>query len=157
MYYEEVFKALNKNRIKYLVIGGIAVNLYGLHRLTGDLDLMIDVSEKSLEDFIRVVKKLGYRPKAPIHKWKNLTALTFYHKTNEFKQIDIFLKNPIDFNKAYKSRKIFRVNKLNISCISFEDLIKLKKKSDRERDLIDIGSLERIKKLEEGKNEKKKN
>ncbi len=151
MYYEEVFKALNKNKIKYLVIGGIAVNLYGLHRLTGDLDLMIDVSEKNLKDFVRVVEKLGYRSKAPTYKWKKLTALTFYHKSDEFKQIDIFLKNPLDFNKAYKTRKVFRVDKLNISCISFGDLIKLKKKSDRVRDLIDIGSLQKIKKLKEGK------
>jgi len=34
MYYEEVFKALNKNKVKYLIIGGMAVSFYGFSRLT---------------------------------------------------------------------------------------------------------------------------
>ena len=39
--FEKVFRELNKTRVKYLVVGGVAVNLYGYLRFTGDLDLLL--------------------------------------------------------------------------------------------------------------------
>lgn len=145
MYCEEVYRALNKNRIKYLVIGGIAVNLYGLMRLTRDLDLMIDLSEDNLDKFIKVIESLGYETKVPQTKWGKLTAIAFTNKADETKRVDIFLNNPIDFKRAYIKRKVFIVDGLRISCVSFDDLIKLKSKSERIRDLTDLGFLEKMK------------
>jgi hypothetical protein len=34
MYYEEIFRSLNKGRVKYAVVGGVAVVLHGIVRLT---------------------------------------------------------------------------------------------------------------------------
>lgn len=151
-YYEKEIKALNKSRIKYLVIGGFAVNLYGVHRLTKDLDLMIDLSANHLADFIKVISKLGYLTDVPESKWSKCTAIAFKNKDDEDKRIDVFLKNPIDFSAAYKKRKIFRSAGYNISCVGYDNLIELKNKANRLRDWIDIGSLKRMKEL---KNEKK--
>lgn len=145
MYCEEVYRALNKNRIKYLVIGGIAVNLHGLMRLTRDLDLMIDLSEDNLDKFIKVIESLGYETKVPKTKWEKLTAIAFTNKTDETKRVDIFLKNPIDFKRAYKRRKVFNVEGMRISCVSLDDLMKLKSKSERVRDWADLGFLEKVK------------
>ncbi|MFH1709491.1 MAG: hypothetical protein ABH860_00280 [bacterium] len=151
-FYEREIKELNKSRLRYLVIGGVAVNLYGLHRLTLDLDLIIDLSKNSLNEFIRVMGGLGYRTKVPKSAWGKHAAIAFHSRKEEDKRIDVFLKNPIDFNSAYKKRKLFRVEKgFYISCVSFKDLLSLKKKADRLRDWIDIGSLKRMKEL--GKNE----
>ena len=44
--FEEVFRALNKAKVKYVVIGGIAVVLHGYRRFTEDLDLMVYMEEK---------------------------------------------------------------------------------------------------------------
>jgi len=151
MYYEEVFKALNKNKIKYLVIGGIAVNLHGLHRFTKDLDLIIDLSNNNLIKFIDTIGKLGYKTNVPKHKWGKLAAIAFTGKDEEFDRVDIFLKNPIDFDKSYKKREIFKLGRINVSCISLEDLLFLKNKADRLRDWIDIGSLKRMKGLRKNK------
>jgi len=147
-YYRKEIKAFNKNRLHYLVIGGIAVNLYGLQRLTLDLDLMIDLSPELLEKFVKIMEKLGYGTKVPQKKWAKVMAIAFVNQQDNDKRIDVFLKNPIDFTKAYKRRKVFKVEGLSISCVSFEDLIDLKNKASRTRDLIDIGSLKRLKKLE---------
>src|SRR4051812_11547591 len=35
----DLLKFLNEEKVKYLVIGGMAVNYYGYHRSTGDLDI----------------------------------------------------------------------------------------------------------------------
>jgi len=150
-YYEKEIRALNKNRIRYLVVGGMAVNLYGIHRLTKDMDLMIDLSRSHFEKFMKVIRALGYGTKAPEEKWGKLTAIAFSNRKDEDKRIDVFLKNPIDFTRAFNKRKIFRTDNFKISCVSLDDLVALKNKANRLRDWIDIGSLERMKKLKKKK------
>jgi predicted nucleotidyltransferase len=148
-FYKNEIKALNKSGIEYLVIGGIAVNLYGLARLTRDMDLMIDVSEKNLQKFALLMNKLGYGTKISIEESKDLVAIAFRHKSEEYKQIDIFIKNPIDFKKAFKRRKKMKIDNIIISCVGFDDLIKLKKIAGRDRDLIDLGYLKKFKRRSE--------
>lgn len=150
-YYEKEVKALNKSRIKYLIVGGFAVNLYGIHRLTKDMDMMIDLSKDNIDKLIKILGKLGYDTRIPKEKRGKLTAIAFFNKHDEDKRIDVFLKNPIDFDSAYKRRKIFRPAGYNISCVSFDDLIKLKNMADRLRDWIDIGSLKRARELKRKK------
>jgi hypothetical protein len=41
MYYEDVFKKLDEKGIRYLVVGGVALVLHGVIRLTADLDLLV--------------------------------------------------------------------------------------------------------------------
>jgi len=40
--FESLFSALNKAKVRYLVVGGIAVNLYGIERATADIDLFVE-------------------------------------------------------------------------------------------------------------------
>jgi hypothetical protein len=40
-------KLLNSARVEYLLVGGFAVGYYGYPRATGDLDIWVDVSDKS--------------------------------------------------------------------------------------------------------------
>jgi hypothetical protein len=58
--------------------------------------------------------------------------------------VDIFLKNPIDFKQAYKNRRTFRLKGFTITCTAKQDLIRMKEKSGRDRDLIDIGMLKKM-------------
>jgi len=39
-----VFEALNGARVRYVVVGGVAVVLHGHARLTTDLDLVVDLA-----------------------------------------------------------------------------------------------------------------
>ena len=49
MYYEKIFRACQKRRIQYLVVGGVAVNLHGYPRATGYLDLMLAFNQTNLK------------------------------------------------------------------------------------------------------------
>ena len=155
MLYLDVFKTLNKNKIKYLVIGGLAVNLHGFIRMTLDLDLIISLDKDNKIKFYKLMKSLKFKTRKPklvqkiileSYKPKNTKVITFFR--DEFELIDVFIENPIDFNKAFKNKKIFKYNKITIPTISLNLLIKMKRKTDRERDLIDIGYLKQIKKRE---------
>lgn len=64
VFYEDVFRALNRHGVRYLIVGGVAVNLSGVPRMTKDLDLMLDLSPGNLALFLSAVRDLGYRPRA---------------------------------------------------------------------------------------------
>ena len=164
MLYEEVFKEFEAKGIRYLLVGGLAVNLYGSIRFTMDMDVMVDLSEENLEKVVEVMERLGYDPRIPVpskeltkqerrQKWmeeKGAKVFTFVHQQKPFKQVDIFLSNPIDFEEAFKKKRVITMgNEFTITLISLDDLIVLKKASGRPRDLEDIKHLKRVSGLRE--------
>jgi hypothetical protein len=165
MLYEEIFKEFELRNVRYLVVGGMAVNLYGYVRLTVDLDIMADLSEKNLSEIIKVMEKFGYTPRVPVNpheflsdekreewiKKKGAVVFTFIDLNEPFKHIDIFLSNPIKFEEAYSRKELMRVGGVKISIVSIDDLIELKSLSGRPRDMEDIDHLKRIKELREEK------
>lgn len=161
MYYEDVFRELNKARVRYLVIGGVAVNLHGVPRMTADLDLMVDVTDANLARLVGIFDRLGYKPRAPVQalnladaqkrkEWveeKHMSAFTFWNPSVPYEEVDILLENPIDFEEAYGARKIVRATDLRIPLASIEHLIILKRETGRGQDLSDVDSLEKLKRV----------
>jgi predicted nucleotidyltransferase len=155
LFYEDIFKALESSRVKYLVIGGVAVNLYGVQRATGDIDLMLAMDKDNLLKFAAISKELGLVPKAPVKAeeladpaklkaWrdeKNMRVFSFVHPDYSYIMIDIMTDNYISFEEAYKKRNILPAWGIHVSCVSLDDLIKLKEISGREQDLSDIEAL----------------
>jgi hypothetical protein len=158
MFYEEVFRELNKSRVRYLVVGGGAVVLHGVVRMTVDLDLFVGLSEKNLLKFTDVLTKLGYRPKIPVkatdfadaskrERWKKekgMLVFSFFHLKRHQDHIDVFVYEPIDFEKAYKKKEIAKAGRVKIPVISIKDLKEMKKIAGRPQDLADIKALEEI-------------
>jgi len=168
MFYIEVFKKLDEKKVRYLIIGGVAVNLYGFPRMTLDLDLMIDLKDEfNVGRFIESINELNFKPvisgvnvndfavtsKRDLwKKEKNMEVFSFYNPAREIERVDVMIENYIDFDEAYAKRKEFEVEGILIMLASIDDIIKLKKISNRKRDIIDIEALEKIKEIE---NEKK--
>lgn len=59
MYYFEILEALYKKKVKYLIVDGLAVNLYGVPRLTQDIDLIISARKSNIIKINEVLKYLG--------------------------------------------------------------------------------------------------
>ena len=57
---------MNRRKVRYLLAGGIAVNLYGIERATADIDIIVDLEDGNLQRFINVVKEMGFKPKVPV-------------------------------------------------------------------------------------------
>lgn len=160
MFYEKVFKALNKARVKYLVVGGIAVNLHGVPRMTQDLDLLVELSPENVKKLVKTFKTLGYKSRLPVNPellsdqtirndWinkKNMKVFSFYHKHIPVQEIDILVTSPVKFEDAVKRKVIKRAGNFIILLGSINDIIKMKKKAGRDRDLSDIAMLEILKK-----------
>ena len=161
MFYNEVLKEFCDQKIKYLVVGGLAVNLHGVPRLTYDLDVVVSLDEKNLLKICEVMERLDFKPRLPVgvldladpeklKMWineKNMKAFSFIHKKDAFKVFDIVIDHPLDFKKAYKARyKCKTSSSIQIPVVSMEDLILMKKISGREKDESDIQMLKLSKK-----------
>ena len=48
MFYENVFKELNKAQVKYAVVGGLGVSLHGAVRGTIDLDIIAVIDKDAM-------------------------------------------------------------------------------------------------------------
>src|SRR3989338_10385122 len=64
--YEEVLKEFQKQKVKYVLVGGIAVNLLGSMRSTADLDILVEMSNENLKKVVTILKSKGYRVKQPV-------------------------------------------------------------------------------------------
>jgi len=160
VFYETVFLALNKARVKYLVAGGVAVNLYGVPRITQDLDCLVELTTTNVKKLVRVLKSLGYRPRLPVNpelladtvirrQWinqKNMKVFTFYHRQQPVQEIDILVTAPVKPEAALKRKVVKRAGKLGIPLVALSDLIKMKKHAGRPKDLSDIAMLKILQK-----------
>lgn len=141
-----------------MVAGGIAVNLYGIERATADIDIILMLDKSNLLKFIKVIKRLGLKPKLPVKiedfldekkraEWiteKEMKAFCFYDAKNPFFLLDILIDAPFDFDDVYKTRKKMRFENTTVPVVPIDKLINMKKKSNRPQDQADIFYLEKI-------------
>jgi predicted nucleotidyltransferase len=58
----EVLQALNEEAVRYVLVGGVAVNLHGLGRTTVDLDLFLAPDRKNVEMLKKALKRVFSDP-----------------------------------------------------------------------------------------------
>jgi len=162
--YEEVLRAFQTQKVRYILVGGIAVNLLGSLRSTADMDILVEMSDGNLKKVISVLKKNGYNIKQPVDpmdladrktreywiKKKHMKAFNFY-KDGMLKEVDIIIDTPVSFEDAKKDILKVRSGDITIPVISIDNLIKMKKKTGRSVDKFDIEALRKIKKLRRGR------
>lgn len=156
--YLGIFKKLNEEKIKYIVVGGLAVNFLGVPRMTYDIDLLLYLEDDNLEKFLGLMKSWGFKPKVPVDimdfadrkkrqnwiKYKNMKAFNLVNPNWAVSEFDIIINTPINYNKAAKNVRYFNLQGISIPTISIKDLIKMKQKSGRLQDKKDIENLRRI-------------
>ncbi|MCD6579401.1 hypothetical protein J7L48_07975 [bacterium] len=165
MSYKRIFEILNLKNVKYLIVGGLAVNLYGVPRLTYDLDMIVENNPKNYERLIEALNQLKFSPKLPMkleeltdkakrEEWikdKNLIAFCVLNNDKPYEELDIILSHNIDFKVQYEKKVDFDIEEVIFPVISIDGLIKMKSYSKRKQDLQDIKMLEKIKIIINGK------
>jgi hypothetical protein len=156
--FKRLFSSLNEASVKYLVAGGIAVNLYGIQRSTADIDIVLKLDEENVEKFLGVAKLLGLKPKVPValeefreksqrERWvrdKGMIVFSLYDAKRPFFLLDIFIEEPFDFERVYAGRRDFEYDDTTVPVVSIADLIAMKEVSDRPQDRADIFFLRKI-------------
>ncbi len=156
--FKSIFQELNKQKIDYFVVGGLAVNFHGVPRMTYDIDIMILLEAENVSKLVAKLTKWGYRPKVPINpkeltdeakrkSWiqgKGMKAINFYSDVLPIGEIDIVFDSPIPYNELKGRAVIIEIEGEKIPTVSIHDLIKLKQKSGRKQDIADVEYLKII-------------
>ena len=58
--FKEFIELLNRNNVRYIVIGGYAVVYHGYVRSTNDIDIWIDIREDNIKKLIKVLDEFGF-------------------------------------------------------------------------------------------------
>jgi uroporphyrinogen-III synthase len=161
VFIRELFRALEAAGIEYAVVGGVAVNIHGVPRMTYDVDIVVATSESSLRACREALEGLGLRCRLPfaletifevatrtaLELERNLVAVTFTDPSNPLREVDVLVAPSLDPD-GIAARAVRRgAGDVSVRVATVEDLIRMKRVANRPQDVADIAHLERIAKV----------
>lgn len=146
----ELLELFGEKKVRFIVIGGMAVVFHGHERSTKDLDVWVANDRKNAKRVYEALVEWGAAGMA------DLSPKDFHNSDNYFVfgaepyRIDILLAPPgLDFDTAWTNRVRHKYEgKVLVNFISRDDLVLLKEAAGRLRDRQDIRALKRIAKIE---------
>jgi len=146
--YITFFSLLNKHQVRYILVGGFAVNHHGFNRSTSDLDLWLDDSKENRQRLVNALQEkeivgceafLTYPLIAGFAEilLENGVYIDLMADLQQFKQID--------FNDCYKISVTHNLDEFNqLKVLHINHLITEKEKSERPKDKIDAEQLKKL-------------
>lgn len=159
MFYLDLFSALVRHRVDYVLIGGLAVSLHGIERATMDIDVTVAMTQKNLAALVAMARELEMVPVLPVgldvltdpeqlaqwHRERNLQAFALRAPGRAGVTLDVLLYPPVDFGVLQSHSVSFKAGDVPVAVASIDDLIALKLAVGRPIDLADIEHLKRLK------------
>ena len=138
--FKEFIELLNKNSVRYIIIGGYAVVYHGYVRSTNDIDIWVDICRDNIGRVLKTLDDFGFSS-------LNIKETDF--SENQILQLGYppnridLIATPagIDFEACYNSKEQAVIDGITVNFIDIENLIKTKRACGRTRDLADVEEL----------------
>ena len=158
MFYLDLFTALDRHHVDYLLIGGLAVSLHGVERATMDVDITVAMTPDNLAHLTETAKELKLAPvlPVPLQSLKNVELLLQWHAEHNLEAfalrtpdlagvtVDVLLFPPVEFSGMAQRAIVINVADTPIRVVAIDDLIALKQAVGRPIDISDVEHLQRI-------------
>jgi Nucleotidyl transferase AbiEii toxin, Type IV TA system len=146
------FQAKN---VRYVLVGGLAVLLHGIDRLTADIDLVVDLAPEQASRAVEALLGLGFRASAPVdarqfadqavrERWRKesgMLVLSFWDPENRRPTVDLFADYPMDFELLFRDSLLLPLATTAVRVASLDHLISIKRAAGRPKDLEDADRL----------------
>jgi hypothetical protein len=139
--FEEFLRLLEKNRVRYLIVGGYAVAFHGYPRFTRDIDIFFLDSDENITSVIDTLVEFGFDR-------NRLDRSIFSSKGNVIQfgvePVRIDLLNQIDgitFEEAEANAVFGHYGSVKVRFIGKTDLIRNKNATSRLKDKADVDEL----------------
>lgn len=164
MFYLDLFNALQLERVEYVVVGGLAVNLHGVERATMDVDLVLAMNEENLRRFLGAASRLQLTPTLPVSmeslcdarqldEWvrdKHLIAFALHAPVPNTPTVDIIVRPAVPFEKMHSNRIEKDIGGVRLSLACIDDIIAMKTGTGRKQDASDIEALKMVQRVTSG-------
>lgn len=161
MFYLDLFSALARHQVGYVLIGGLAVSLHGIERATMDVDISVAMTPKNLDLLVATARELSLTPvlPVPLEALANAEQLAEWRATRHMEvfalrapglagvTVDVLLAPSVDFALMDSRAVVLQVGSVPVRVAAVDDLIALKQAVGRPIDLSDIEHLKRLKGL----------
>jgi hypothetical protein len=145
------FKNLSSQEVKFILVGGLAVNYHGFNRSTGDIDIWIYDDEENRKKFINGLRNYGIEG---AEVYKDLPFVAGYSELmldngmiiDIMSELQFFKKE--NFEECYTRADAFELApKVELKILHINNLIQEKEKSKRPKDSIDAMELKKLYKV----------
>jgi nucleotidyltransferase DUF2204 len=158
--FDPIFATLQATGVRYVVVGGVAVNLHGYQRFTKDIDLVIELIPDQALKALEALQTLGYKPNVPVklsdfadptirEGWvRDKGMMVFQMYSNQTRMsIDIFVQYPVDFEELWSQGTKIDLPETSLRIASIDHLVLMKRQAGRAQDLLDVEKLEKLKQI----------
>jgi predicted nucleotidyltransferase len=145
-----LLERLGEAEVIYVLVGGLAVNAWGYLRATRDVDLVPDPAPANLEKLESLLQELGGKVEVDGRLLEGSAIRTFLRTgdrtlvVTDHGRVDVLqgLPQVPPFAALDERARTVEIDGLRIRVCSLEDLIEMKRASDRPRDRDDLEALE---------------
>lgn len=142
------WRSLNDNNVRYIMVGGFAVNMHGYTRATEDIDILIEDSLSNRRNLGKALEIFGYGSLS----WEEIQFVpgwtNFYVGPGIVLDILTSMKGiGISFEQALTAASLADIDGIEIPFLHINHLIANKKAVNRSKDQLDVIELEKIKEL----------
>jgi hypothetical protein len=141
------WKTLNKESVKYIMVGGFAVNIHGFNRTTGDLDVWVEDSEENRQRLGNALQSLKIAPAEMVKRMQFVPGWTQMSLPNGF-PLDIMTKlkglEEHSFDECLEIAVWAEIDDIRVPFLHFNQLMASKEAANRPKDQIDLEELRRI-------------
>ena len=138
---------LNKSDIYYCLIGGLAVGMVSRPRATEDIDLLVLLNEQDRGSIVNLLRdEFELIQDDNVMNFKDTTILRVVIRESHKKDKSLVIVDFIFANNAIYKKAVYNPIKLIVDGITIpvaspENLIEIKKLSNRPQDLLDIQAI----------------
>jgi hypothetical protein len=137
----EFIVLLNSHGVEYLIVGGHAVAFHGHPRYTGDIDFLIRTTPGNARQVLATLGAFGFGGSG-IAEQDLLRSGQFIQLGYPPNRIDILTSiSGVDFDSAWEARVETLIDELPVHLIGWDDLLRNKRASGRQKDLADVEKL----------------
>jgi predicted nucleotidyltransferase len=145
----DIWKYFFQFDVKYITIGGFAVNFHGYNRSTDDINIYVEDTKENRKNLRKAFVEIGLGDIESIDTMQFVTGWTQFSLDNGFR-LDIMsnikgLENR-NFNELLDAAKTLMVDDIPVKFMDYDNLIVAKKAANRPKDILDIEELEKINK-----------
>jgi predicted nucleotidyltransferase len=141
------WKSLASNGVRYMTVGGYAVNLHGHQRFTEDMDLWIEDTKENRANLRKAFDECVMGDYFMLETMQIVPGWTDFRLNNGLR-LDLHIKmkglEGYTFDECMNMATIAEINHIKVPFIHINQLIANKKAVNRPKDQLDIAQLEKI-------------
>lgn len=144
------WRALQENKVQYILVGGYAINFHGYQRFTGDLDIWIQDSLENRQNLRKAFIACNMGDLPMLEYMQFIPGWTDFHLNNNMRLdvlIDMKGLEGYTFEECLKMASVADIESVSIPFLHINQLIENKKQVNRPKDQLDVLALEQIRKL----------